>query len=222
MSILVTLDFDGTVAEQRDGWGLLNSLFGTTARGDVLTAQYEKGEIDFAQWCLGHVEAWEERHVTRQDIEGIANALKLTVGADALLQYLHDSDEIAFGFISGGLTDLMQSVEQYDSVFQEGNQLRYDEDRKVTGVDAGVGPNSKGDIITERAANLEISLENVIHIGDSHTDTEAFDVVGCSILFCPDDRIDPSYRNSVDILIEDRDLRHILPELESCTSSRKK
>ncbi len=220
MSTLVTLDFDGTVADQRDGWGLLNSLFGTTTRGDVLTTQYEKGEIDFSQWCLGHVEVWEERHVTRQDIDAIANAVKLTVGADVLLDYLHGTDDIAFGFISGGLTDLMQSVDGYDSVFQEGNRLRYDENGRVTGVDATVGPNSKGAIITERAADLEIPLENVIHIGDSHTDTEAFDVVGCSILFCPDDRIDPSYRDSVDVLIEDRDLRHVLPELEAHTSSR--
>lgn len=210
MNTLVCLDFDGTIAEHRGGWEYLHTLFGTSVEGKNLTKRYDADEITFEEWCLGNVEAWRRRNVYETHVASAADAVKLTTGAESLMEHLQNSREIRFGIVSGGITDLMACVSEYDPEFTIGNELVYDDDGVPINVDVNVTPTSKADIVSELADTYGVSLDDVVHVGDSHTDTEAFDVVGQSILFCPDDRLNSRYRETTDVVINERDLKQVL------------
>lgn len=203
----VAFDFDGTLAVQSGGWTLLHELYGTTASGDERTAAYRDGDLSFEAWCRGNVADWRERGVTEADIERAADALKLTAGADALLEWVVEHD-VPFGVISGGVTDLMRPIRPYDPEFVVSNDLRFD-DGRLAGVDASVGPNDKGDLLEAACSEIGVAPDETVYVGDAHTDVEAFEVAGYAILFDPDPRFPDSGYELVDEVQNERDLRQV-------------
>lgn len=206
---LVVFDFDGTLAEQRGSWGLCYRAFGTEDAGERRTEAYRDGEISFEQWCEGNVRDWRERGVTRENIRRIADAIKLTTGAEDVLESLAD-EGIPFGVLSSGIADLMARIDRFDPQFVLSNEIIYDESVPV-GVTATVGPNDKGTALRTVCDRLEIDPLDVTYVGDSHSDVEAFEVAGTSVLFDPDARIEDEAYELVDHVERDRDLRRILP-----------
>ncbi|WP_197427944.1 HAD family phosphatase [Halogeometricum sp. CBA1124] len=206
---LVVFDFDGTLAEQRGSWGLLYRLFGVEAAGRERTDAYWNGELTFEAWCRENVADWRERNVTRSHIEQAAAAVKLTTGADDLLTYLSKYD-LPFGVLSSGLRDLMSRVEAYDPAFVVSNKVVYDDGTPVDAT-VRVGPSDKDDALLEICDRHGVELEDVVYVGDSHSDTEAFEVAGAAILFDPDDRLSEADIDLADYVVERRDLRRILP-----------
>jgi phosphoserine phosphatase len=203
----VAFDFDGTLAVQSGGWTLLHELYGTTAEGDERTVAYRNDQLTFEGWCQGNVADWRDRGVTEADIERAADALKLTTGADALLQWVNEQ-ELPFGVLSAGITDLMAPVQRYNPAFTVSNDLRFDGGR-LAGVDPTVGPDDKGDLLEAACADLGVTPSEMAYVGDSHTDVEAFEVAGYGILFDPDSRFPDSGYELVDEVYEERDLRHV-------------
>lgn len=203
----LTFDFDGTLAVQRGGWTLLHELYGTTASGDERTAAYRDGDISFEAWCRGNVADWRDRGVTEADIERAAAAQKLTAGADALLEWVGEHD-LPFGVISGGVTDLLAPVQRYDPEVLVSNDLRFD-DRQLVGVEPTVGPDDKGDLLETVCADMGVSPDETVYVGDAHTDVEAFEVAGYAMLFDPDPRFPDSGYELVDEVHTERDLRHV-------------
>lgn len=201
---LVVFDFDGTLAEQRGSWGLLYRLFGVEERGTARTEAFWDGELTFQEWCDGNVTDWRARGVTRDNLRRAAAAIKLTTGADTLLRALVDRP-IPFGVLSSGVRELVSQVEEYGPAFIESNTIQYDGDVPI-GVEATVGPFDKGEILRELCAARGVASEQVVYIGDSHSDTEAFEEAGTAILFDPDDRISEEDYTLVDGVVEDRDL----------------
>lgn len=203
----VAFDFDGTLAAHSGGWTLLHELYGTTASGDERTAAYRNGELSFEAWCRGNVADWRDRGVTEAEIDRAADALKLTVGADALLEWVTEND-LPFGVISSGVTDLLTPIQRYDPELMVSNDLRFD-DNQLVGVEANVGPDDKGDLLKTACADIGVSPEETVYVGDAHTDVEAFEVAGYAILFDPDPRFPDSGYELVDEVHNERDLRHV-------------
>lgn len=201
---LVVFDFDGTLAAQRGSWGLLYRLFGVEDRGEERTKAYWNDELTFQEWCDGNVADWREKGVTQDNLERAAGALKLTVGADALLSSLNDSD-VPFGVLSSGIVDLVHRLDPYDPDFVESNVIYYDEGIPI-GVDARVGPFAKGEALRGICERRGVTLGDVVYVGDSHSDTEAFAEAGLSVLFDPDDRIDDEDYELVDVVVAEHDL----------------
>ncbi|GAA0238153.1 hypothetical protein GCM10009000_062090 [Halobacterium noricense] len=201
---LVVFDFDGTLAEQRGSWGLLYRLFGVEERGAMRTEAFWDDELTFQEWCFGNVIDWRNQGATREHIERAGDAIKLTTGADRLLRTL-SKQEIPYGILSSGITDLIRQIGDFDPVFVRSNDIEYKESAPVN-VDAAVGPFDKGDVLTQICESRDITLDAVMYVGDSHSDLEAFDVAGIAVLFDPDDRIDADDYALVDVVIEKRDL----------------
>lgn len=201
---LVVFDFDGTLAAQRGSWGLLYRLFGVEERGSERTEAYWDGELTFQEWCEGNVADWQAKGVTRDNLERAAQALKLTVGADKLLSALDERD-VTFGVLSSGIADLVGRLDPYEPSFVASNEIHYDDDVPVD-VNASVGPFDKGEALLDICDRRGVASENVVYVGDSHSDTEAFAEAGLAILFDPDDRIDDGDYALVDVVVADHDL----------------
>ena len=123
-----------------------------------------------------------------------------------MLETIADAN-VPFGTVSAGVTNLQDVLAEFEPAFVRGNEIRFDDSETITGVDAGVGPNEKDDVLERICRDRGITTTDVFYVGDSHTDEEAFEVAGTSVLFDPDDRIDDTVSETVDAVVDARDLR---------------
>ncbi|MFU1783523.1 HAD family hydrolase [Haloarcula japonica] len=202
MSHLVVFDLDGTLTRQRGGFELLHTLYGTTSEAETLMDRFEAGEITFAEWCRGAVDVWRANDVTKSDIERATRAVKPKAGAVDLLKHLQGTD-IRFGILSAGVANLATQFEPYEPAFVRGNWLRF-EDGRISGIDVGVGPNEKGEVL--RKIRTSQNPTSIAYIGDSHTDTEAFVEADTAVLFDPDERVPEAAVDAADTVIESADI----------------
>lgn len=209
---LVALDFDGTVALQRGGWLLLTELYGNRGEMEARSEAYREGDCSFAEWCRKNVADWRERGVTREDIERAAAAIVPTPGAESVLEAIEERD-IPFGFISAGLVGLQARFDRFEPTFALGNELHY-EDGVPVDVHARVGPGDKGRLLRNIAARHDVDLADVLYIGDSHSDVEAFKVAGRTVLFDPDERFPEESMADIDVLVEGPELTPVLDHLQ--------
>lgn len=205
---LVVFDFDGTLADQRGSWGLLYRLFGVEDAGDRRTESYWDDELTFREWCSGNVDDLRTRGVRRNHVERAAAAIKLTDGAEELLSTLSEHD-VPFGVLSAGVSDLMTCLDRFEPAFTVSNEIIYEHDVPCD-VRARVGPNDKDARLREICTNRNVPLTDVLYVGDSHSDTEAFAVAGTSILFDPDERFPEAGYELVDAIVEERTLTRVL------------
>lgn len=210
---IVIFDFDGTLAEQRGSWGLLYRLFGVEKSGERRTKAYWDGELTFAEWCNGNIADWREHNVQKRHLERAAAAIKLTTGAETLLHYL-DTQDIPFGVLSSGVSTLVARISEFDPEFIHSNEVVFNDDGEPIDVRANVGPDDKGHRLLHLCDELEIEPEEVVYVGDSHSDVEAFEVAGTTILFDPDDRIDEEAYGLVDHIEHKRDLQELIAHIE--------
>jgi phosphoserine phosphatase len=204
---LFVFDFDGTLVDQRGGWLLLQELFGTRSAGKELTEQYDAGVIDFQEWCERNVDLLAGRGVRRRHIQRAAGAVKLTRGANGLLELLQDGD-VPYGVVSGGARDLQTVLDPFEPDFRYANEIQF-ADEKLVDARARVGPDDKDAVLDDLCAEYGVDLSEVFYVGDSHTDVEAFAVAGWSVVFDPDERIDDSVIERTDIVVEDRNMAHL-------------
>ncbi|EMA05582.1 phosphoserine phosphatase [Haloarcula vallismortis] len=205
MSHLVVFDLDGTLTRQRGGFELLHTLYGTTSEAEALMDRFEAGQISFAEWCRGAVDVWRANDVTQSDITCATRAVKPKAGAVELLEHLQQA-EIRFGILSAGVANLATQFEPYDPAFVHGNWIQF-EDSRVSGIDVGVGPNQKGEVL--RKIRAEHDPASITYIGDSHTDTEAFIEADTAVLFDPDERVPETAADAADTMLESSDMREV-------------
>lgn len=214
MAELVSLDFDGTLAEHRGSWELLNQLYGTNSVGKKVTEQYERGELSFESWCNKQVTNWRKHNVKRCHIKRAAASVKLKPGVETLFDRLSDLN-VDYGILSGGIENLMLSIHEFEPDFVIANEIKYNStssdqaQNEPTHVNARVGPDKKGERIRELISERNISLNGAIHVGDSHSDVEAFEAVGTAILFDPDERFPSDALQHVDIHVDSRNLERV-------------
>jgi phosphoserine phosphatase len=208
---LVALDFDGTVALQRGGWLLLTELYGNRGEMEARSEAYRADDSSFAEWCRGNVADWRERGVTRTDVERAAAAVVPTPGAETVLTELGGRG-IPFGFISSGLAALQARFDEFDPVFALANELVFDDGVPVD-VRPRVGPDDKGRLLRDVAQRRGIDLADVLYVGDSHSDVEAFGVAGRAVLFDPDERFPEDAMADVDAVVDGPELTPVLDHL---------
>ncbi|MDQ2074341.1 HAD-IB family phosphatase [Haloarcula sp. NS06] len=205
MSHLVVFDLDGTLTRQRGGFELLHTLYGTTPEAEALTNRFEAGQITFEEWCRGAVDVWRANDITRSDITRATRSVKPKTGAVDLLKHLQQTN-IQFGILSAGVANLATQFEPYEPAFVRGNWLQF-EDGRISGIDVGVGPDEKGELLRE--VRSKQNPTSITYIGDSHTDTEAFVEADTAVLFDPDERVPETAIDAADTIIESADIREV-------------
>lgn len=205
MSHLVVFDLDGTLTRQRGGFELLHTLYGTTPEAEALMNRFEAGQITFEEWCRGAVDVWRANDITRSDITRATRSVKPKTGAVDLLKHLQQTN-IQFGILSAGVANLATQFEPYEPAFVRGNWLQF-EDGRISGIDVGVGPDEKGELLRE--VRSKQNPTSITYIGDSHTDTEAFVEADTAVLFDPDERVPETAIDAADTIIESADIREV-------------
>lgn len=201
---LVAFDFDGTLAEHRGGWSLLYRLFGVEDGGEARTTAYWDGELSYEEWVGENITDWRDRGVRREHVERAADAVKLTAGARDLLFDLSVSS-VPFGVISAGVRDLIRPIERFGPAFVISNEIVY-EDGVPVDVVPRVPPGAKGDLLTDLCENAGVDPSDIVYVGDSRSDEEAFEIAGTAVLVDPDSQFRDSAYRFVDHRIAERDL----------------
>ncbi|MBV0902655.1 HAD family hydrolase [Haloarcula salina] len=205
MTRLVVFDLDGTLTRQRGGFELLHTLYGTAPVGEELQDRFDAGALTFDEWCRETVDHWRTAGISANDVERAAEAVTPKAGAPEVLEALR-REGVSFGILSAGVANLAARFERFGPAFVRGNRIRF-EDGSLAGIDVGVGPTQKGEILRE--IRRERPDVEITYVGDSHTDTEAFVEADSAILFDPDDRVPPEAVAAADSIVESSDIRDI-------------
>ena len=185
---LVALDMDSTLVQ----WEIIDELAGAGGVGDraaAITERAMRGELDFA-------DSFRQRlallaGLPAAVLEEIADRMPLTEGAERLVSNLK-SLGYKIALLSGGFTYFGRRLQQrlgLDYVYA--NELEI-VDGVVTGRVVGdiVDGPRKADLLREIARQENLSLEQVIAVGDGANDLPMLSVAGLGIAF----RAKPSVR----------------------------
>lgn len=201
---LVVFDVDSTLIEQE----AIELLAAYSESGELvqqITERAMRGEIDFSQSLIQRVATLEGLPETI--LGEVSQALTLTKGAVELVSAIHEKGGKAAA-VSGGFIQLLDPIRnQLGLDFAAANTLGV-EGGKLTGQVVGeiVNRQAKADYLALWAAELGLSLDKTIAVGDGANDLGMMAVAGLSIAFCAK----PIVSEQADVVINQRDMTPII------------
>ena len=211
MTRLVVFDMDGVIADTESSWVFVHRHFGVN--NDHSLKAYLDGEIDDVEFIRRDIDLWRNRDPTLslEAIRRILSSVPMMNGAPETMAELRGRG-IKTAIVSAGIDLLAQrmAVElRMDMFFANG--FVADCSGRLTGDGVlNVSLAGKGEKVELIADMLEIEKEDVASVGNSRYDVPMFDASGLGIAFCPEDDL---VRRRADVVIEEKDLRAILPKL---------
>jgi phosphoserine phosphatase len=209
---LVVFDMDGVLTDTLSSWKYIHQYFGTT--NDRSVDDYLRGNIDDMEFIRRDVSLWTEnnRLITQDTLNEILSTIPLMKGTQHVFSVLHKY-QVKTGIISAGLDLLADRVANelgIEYVFANGIQT--DQQGRLTGVgNLMVKLMSKDANVRSLAKTLALPLERCAAVGNSCFDIPMFEACGLGIAFNPED---DCVRKAADVVVEEKDLRLILPVLE--------
>ena len=203
---LVVFDLDNVIidGEAIDEIGKLANVEDEIAE---ITKKAMEGEIDFETSIKDRVKLLEG--VSTEDIEKVADELPLMNGASETIARLKDED-VDVAIISGSFDIVAEKIKEklgIDSVYTNSFTV---EDDKLTGEVTGpLVSGSKLDVLKDHIENADISLEEVVAVGDGANDISMIESAGCGIAFNAKD----SVKEIADIIVDEKDLTKVLDEI---------
>ncbi|NQU78167.1 HAD-IB family phosphatase [Candidatus Woesearchaeota archaeon] len=179
---LICFDMDGVIFKEANFWMEMHKQFGTLEQGKELTKKYMDTNYDrLVEEVV--VKLWKGKDA--KPYYDLVDSLEYLPGVEETFSHVRQRGYIT-AVISGSSIDAARRVQKdhgIDHVFANELVIR---DGKVAGEfvwPIGVGREKKAEIIIHLCEDLGISPEEVIYIGDSDIDVEAFKEVGLSIAF---------------------------------------
>jgi phosphoserine phosphatase len=178
---LVVFDMDSTLIEAE----VIDELAKEAGVGEQVSEITEaamRGEIDFNESFKRRVALLEG--LDESVLEGIAQRLKMTEGAEQLMSQLKRTG-YKTAILSGGFTYFAKFLQKrlgFDYIYA--NELDI-QDGKVTGKVVGTVVNGerKAELLREIAAKEGVSLEQTIAVGDGANDLPMLSIAGLGIAF---------------------------------------
>lgn len=206
---LAVLDFDSTVMDG-ETIDFLARETGQEAAVAKLTEAAMQGEIDFFGALQQRVKLLKGMKESR--LNEICHNLPLMPGAKELISELKSRGYMVAIF-SGGFrnaTRHFKDIVGYDAEFS--NTLHC-KDGILTGLVGGemMFDTSKGELLQRLQGLMGITPDNTLVCGDGANDLSMFKHASTRIAFCAK----PVLREQATIIIEEKDLRNIIPELEA-------
>ena len=204
---LAVLDFDSTIMDG-ETIDFLARETGQEAAVAKLTEAAMQGEIDFFGALQERVKLLKGLKESR--LNDICHNLPLMPGAKELVSALKERGYMVAIF-SGGFrnaTRHFKDIVGYDTEFS--NTL-HAKDGVLTGLVGGemMFDTSKGELLLRLQSLMGVDRSNTLVCGDGANDLSMFKHADTRIAFCAK----PVLREQATIIIEDRDLRNIIPEL---------
>jgi phosphoserine phosphatase len=179
---LVCFDMDGVIFKDINFWMELHKKFGTSEQGIELTKKYLHTDYDrLVEEVV--VKLWKGKDA--KPYFDLVNSIEYLPGVKETFNHLKTRGYMT-AIISASSIDVARRVQKdygVDHIFA--NELVI-KDGKVAGEfvwPIGAGKEKKAQIIQDLCSNLGIPPKDVIYVGDSDTDIEAFKEVGISIAF---------------------------------------
>ena len=203
---LVVFDLDNVIidGEAIDEIGKLANVEDEIAE---ITEKAMQGEIDFETSIKDRVKLLEGTSI--EEIEKVADELPLMPGAEETINALKEKD-LDVAIISGSFDVVAEKVKDklgVDAVYTNSFSV---EDGKLTGEVTGpLVSGSKLDVLKDHVEKAEITLDNVVAVGDGANDISMIESAGCGIAFNAKD----SVKEIADIVVEEKDLTKVLDEI---------
>ena len=203
---LVVFDLDNVIidGEAIDEIGKLANVEDEIAE---ITEKAMQGEIDFETSIKDRVQLLEGTSI--EDIEKVADELPLMDGASETIARLKDED-VDVAIISGSFDIVAEKIKEklgIDTVYTNSFTV---EDGKLTGEVTGpLVSGSKLDVLKDHVEKADISLEEVVAVGDGANDISMIESAGCGIAFNAKD----SVKEIADIIVDEKDLTKVLDEI---------
>lgn len=180
---VVIFDCDSTIIRE-EVIDELAKVAGVSQKVGEMTDRAMQGELDFEQALKERVSLL--KGLTAEQLERLSGTINLTAGAEELIATLHFMG-YKVGVISGGFTfftNYLKKKLKLDYVFA--NELEIDEG-VVTGRIKGeiIDANKKGEIIKRIADSENISVDQVVAVGDGANDRFMLQNSGLAIAFNP-------------------------------------
>lgn len=195
---LVVFDMDSTLIEAE----VIDELAREAGVGDQVAGITERamlGELDFSQSFAERLALL--KGLDESVLEGIAQRLKLTEGAEHLLKSLK-SLGYRTAILSGGFNYFARHLQQKLGIdYIYANELEI-ENGKVTGRVTGriVDGQRKAELLLEIAARENVSREQVIAVGDGANDLPMLSQAGLGVAFRAKPLVKESARHSISTL----------------------
>ena len=179
---LVCFDMDGVIFRERNFWMELHKAYGTLEQGKVLTEKYLHSDYDrLVEEVV--VKLWKGKE--SKIYFDLVESVQYLPGVKETFDYVK-SKELKTAIVSASSIDVVRRVQRdYGIDFIFGNELVI-RDGVVSGDfkwPVGAGREKKADIIKGLCSKIGISSDDVIYVGDSDADVDAFREVGLSIAF---------------------------------------
>ena len=203
---LVVFDLDNVIidGEAIDEIGKLANVEEEIAE---ITEKAMQGEIDFETSIKERVQLLEGTSI--EEIEELADELPLMDGASETVSCLKEKD-VDVVIISGSFDVVAEKVKEklgVDKVYTNSFTV---EDGKLTGEVTGpLVSGSKLDVLKDHVEDADISLDEVVAVGDGANDISMIESAGCGIAFNAKD----SVKEIADIVVDEKDLTKVLDEI---------
>jgi len=207
---LICLDADGVIFRGREFWIDAHKAFGTYEQGKRLTKKYLLNDYKKLEQEVVY-KLWRGRDA-KPFLELVKNR-KYMKGVKELFELIKKKGWVS-AIISGGSLAAVRRVQKdfgVDYVFA--NELII-KNGVVYGYNAvvGVGYEKKALIIKDLCKKLRVDLKQVIYIGDTDYDIEAFKIVGKAVAF---NSKSEDLKEYADVIVNSNDLRDVLSYLDA-------
>ncbi len=212
---LICLDMDGVLAVPRNFWMELHHTYGTEAEGKELTARYLRTDYPrLIQEVVGRLWKGKPQEPYLRLVRETPYSIGIAEFFAALRRLrLEDGTSTPIAIITSGPFELAERIaREFDVEFIFANQLVFHE-HKVSGEfrwPVGDGTAPKVRIIETLCADLDILPQEVLYIGDSATDLDAFRIVGVSIAF---NDAPQELKEAATHVVASSDLRAVIPTI---------
>ena len=203
---LVVFDLDNVIidGEAIDEIGKLANVEEDIAE---ITEKAMQGEIDFETSIKDRVQLLEGTSI--EEIQKVASELPLMPGAEDTINGLKEKD-IDVAIISGSFDVVADEIKEKLGVDRVYTNSFTVEDGKLTGEVTGpLVSGSKLDVLKDHVEKADISLEEVVAVGDGANDISMIESAGCGIAFNAKD----SVKEIADVVVEEKDLTKVLDEI---------
>jgi phosphoserine phosphatase len=179
--MLVQFDVDSTFIQQ-EAIELLAAKAGVLSEVARITDSAMRGEIDFAQSLTARVQLLEG--LPSAAIEEVQKEIRLTDGAQELVQHLHSLGH-SVSLVSGGFVQVMAPiVERLSIKYFRANVLEIDHGHLTGKIDGQIIDRAaKATALLEFAAASGVEIGNTVAIGDGANDLDMMAVAGLSVAF---------------------------------------
>jgi phosphoserine phosphatase len=205
---IAVFDMDGVFVDVNSSWAYVHQKFGVD-NADNLNL-YLNGEIDYRELLKRDAKLWGRRHIS--ELKTILNELKLIECSEHTIFELRKRG-YKIVLLSAGvyfLAEIINEVMHFDRFYA--NKVCFDENGYLNGRVEPMVELLKKDVILKKILfDLKIKPEECVAIGDSEYEIPVFNLVGLSIAF---NTKSEKVKDSVEIVVENKDLREVLKYLD--------